>query len=90
LLKNLPASSLLRHSPELLKYQAWWLHESVRDGWAPTLLRAWGGALLTLPRTMAKRRAIQSAGRVGPARLEMLIEPHPTRAELSARDTAGA
>jgi hypothetical protein len=58
-LKNFPLPRLLRHLPVLVLRQLLSLARAARQGQARTVLRAWASATRQLPRTVAKRRAIQ-------------------------------
>jgi GT2 family glycosyltransferase len=59
LLKDLPASILLRAAPKVLLYQYQQLAWARKDGFARTVLRAYGSFLGTVARTLRKRRLIQ-------------------------------
>jgi GT2 family glycosyltransferase len=59
LLKDLPASILLRSAPKLLLYQLHLLREAHREGFGRTVLRAWGAFIRAAPATLRKRRRIQ-------------------------------
>lgn len=73
ILKNFPLRRLVRHIPPLLLRQLRELALAVRDGRARTLLRAWAAATRALPRTLAKRRAIQRSRRVPDRALRAVI-----------------
>jgi GT2 family glycosyltransferase len=64
LLKDLPASLLLRSLPKIAHYQCGQLVASWRQGVARTVLRAYASFLRMLPDTLRKRRAIQRARKV--------------------------
>jgi GT2 family glycosyltransferase len=72
-LKNYPASALLRYAPLVLAQHAALAYVAIRDGMG----RAHGAALRDaargLPRVLRQRRAIQAARRVGRRELEPLI-----------------
>jgi len=59
LLKDLPASILLRAAPKVLLYQYQQLAWARKEGFARTVLRAYGSFLRTVPSTLRKRRLIQ-------------------------------
>jgi GT2 family glycosyltransferase len=78
LLKDLPASVLLRSLPKIALYQYHQLVAARTDGFARTQLRAWAGFLRQLPRTLRKRRRIQRSRRVPAAEFEAeLLKPYP-------------
>jgi len=66
LLKDLPASTLWRSAPKIVAYKLHLFRESVRMGFARTMLRAYGSFLRSVPATLRKRRRI-SRTRVLPA-----------------------
>jgi GT2 family glycosyltransferase len=59
LLKDLPASVLLRTLPKIALYHWGQLISARRKGFARTVLRAYGSFLRMLPATLRKRRAVQ-------------------------------
>jgi GT2 family glycosyltransferase len=71
--KNYPATRLVRHAHRLLAYQAAHFLVSVRDRKARDHLRSIGEALAALPATLRKRRRIQATRRVDPAYLESVL-----------------
>ncbi len=73
LAKGLPASSLIRHAPQLLLGQLVNLAVAVRDRRLAVWGRVWVDALRGMPRVLAERRGIQRARRVGPRQLERRI-----------------
>ena len=66
LVKDLPASTLLRALPKIARYQWGQLIAARRQGVARTVLRAYVSFLRMLPSTLRKRRAVQRARRVSP------------------------
>jgi GT2 family glycosyltransferase len=66
LLKDLPASTLLRSLPRIARYQWGQLVAARRQGVAGIVLRAYASFLRALPSTLRKRRAVQRARRVEP------------------------
>jgi GT2 family glycosyltransferase len=72
--KNYPASALIRHAPALVWGQLYTLATALRRGWTPILLRAWRDALKGMPAVLGDRRAVQR-GRTRTAReLEGVID----------------
>ena len=67
LLKDLPASVLLRSLPKIARYHFGQLVAARRAGVARTVLRAYASFLEAIPATLRKRRAIQRARKVSPA-----------------------
>jgi GT2 family glycosyltransferase len=59
LVKNFPSPLLLRFFPRMVFFQVKWLAFDVRQGVARAHVRGLAAALRELPRTLAKRRAIQ-------------------------------
>ena len=57
--KNYPASALLRHAPALLWGQLLTLAMALRRGWVLILLRAWRDALRGMPAVLRDRREVQ-------------------------------
>ena len=76
-LKNFPLGRLLRHLPLLVLGQLRELGPAIRAGQGRTLLRAWVAAARALPRTLAKRRAIQRSRRVPDRALRAVVPSHP-------------
>jgi GT2 family glycosyltransferase len=82
LLKDLPASILLRSLPKVALYQYGQLVASRKQGVARTVLRAYGSFLRMLPATLRKRRAVQRARQVGAGEFAAQVRteyPLPTR-----------
>jgi GT2 family glycosyltransferase len=77
LIKNYPASALIRHTPEIVLLNAGVAVQDIRDGVFGATLRGWWQALTGLPRTLRKRRAIQRSRRVGLERLNAVVTPEP-------------
>jgi GT2 family glycosyltransferase len=77
LVKDYPASALVRHAPEILVLQLGVAVQDVRDGVFGATLRGWWQALAGLPRILRKRRAIQRSRRAGRERLDALVTPEP-------------
>jgi len=67
LLKDLPASLLLRSLPKIALYHWGQLTTARREGFVRSVLRAYGSFLRMVPATLRKRRAIQRERRVTPA-----------------------
>jgi GT2 family glycosyltransferase len=78
--KDLPTSSLLRHSPQLLLGQLINLAVAVRDRKLNIWLRVWRDALRGLPRTLRKRRVVQARKRIAASALEAVVGLHGGRA----------
>jgi GT2 family glycosyltransferase len=86
LLKDLPASLLLRSLPKLVLYQLHLLREARADGFSRTVLRAYGAFLRRLPATVRKRRRIQRERAISPAAMgSALISEYPLPLPLSGR-----
>ena len=82
LLKDLPASTLLRSSGKILLYQLHLLREARGMGFARTVIRAYGSFLRSVPATLRKRRRIVRSRVLPPAELEAQLHteyPIPTR-----------
>ena len=73
LVKDVPASLLLRHSPQLVIGQLWHLGKAIGERRLGVWARAWAAALRGLPAMLAKRRAIQSQRAVAPGELARWI-----------------
>ena len=73
IVKNYPASSLLRHAPELLRRHTLLVVYNARGGRLRLLARAWVAAMRGLPAVMAKRRQVQRHATVGAAALEPVL-----------------
>jgi hypothetical protein len=87
-LKNFPLRRLLRHLPVLLLRQLRELTRAAREQRARTLLRGWAAAVRALPRTLAKRRAIQRSRRITDAELRAVVPTDlPRRGLPEAADT---
>jgi GT2 family glycosyltransferase len=83
LLKDLPASLLIRSLPKIALYHYGQLAASRRQGVARTVLRAYGSFLRVLPATLRKRRAIQRARRVPPSAFAAQVRAdYPFRTRL--------
>ena len=72
-LKNYPASALLRYAPLLLVNHARLVYVASRDGMARAYWTALRDALRGLPRVLRQRRRIQEARRIGRRELEPLV-----------------
>jgi GT2 family glycosyltransferase len=82
LLKDMPASLLLRSLPKIALYNWGTLSAARRDGYARRVLRAFGSFLRMVPATLRKRRAVQGARKVQPADFAAQLRtdyPTPTR-----------
>lgn len=73
LAKDVPASLLLRHLPQLLIGQLWHLGKAIRERRLGVWARAWIAALRGLPGMLAKRRTIQSSRAIEPRELARWI-----------------
>jgi GT2 family glycosyltransferase len=73
LAKDVPASLLLRHLPQLLVGQLWHLGKAIRERRLGVWARAWAAALRGLPAMLAKRRTIQSSRAIEPSELARWI-----------------
>ena len=73
IVKNLPLATIARVSPWLLAGQVWHLFNAVRHRQLRTWARAWGSALVGLPRMLARRRRIQSERTISAHELERWI-----------------
>ena len=71
--KDLPASALARHAPQLLLGQLVNLAVAVRDRKLPIWLRVWRDALRGMPRMLSKRRAVQARRRISGSALERVV-----------------
>ncbi|MHB1536945.1 MAG: glycosyltransferase family 2 protein [Solirubrobacteraceae bacterium] len=71
--KDLPATQLLRHAPELLVGQAWHLWVALRTRRLRPWLSAWREAIAGLPEVLRKRRGIQAQRTATSAELERRI-----------------
>ncbi|MGO9490144.1 MAG: glycosyltransferase family 2 protein [Solirubrobacteraceae bacterium] len=67
--KDLPASLILLHLPQLLVGQLWHLAGAVRHRRLGVWARAWAEALRGLPAMLAKRRTIQAERAIAPREL---------------------
>src|SRR4051795_10702908 len=84
LLKDLPASVLLRSIPKIALYHWGQLTAARRDGYARRVLQAYGSFLRMAPGTLRKRRAIQRGRALAPAPFAGRLRtdyPFPTRLE---------
>jgi GT2 family glycosyltransferase len=91
LVKNYPASALLRHAPEIVVLNLGVAVQDILDGVFGATLRGWGQAIAGLPRILRKRRAIQRSRRVGIERLNAVVTPEPwARGSLRERVKATA
>ena len=82
LLKDMPASILLRSLPKIALYQYGRLVAARKQGVARTTLRAYAAFVRTIPATLRKRRAVQRARRIRPAEFAGQLRtdyPMPTR-----------
>jgi GT2 family glycosyltransferase len=74
-LKNYPAASLVLHGHQIVRYQLSCLRWAWGHGQLRWMARVWCDTAAALPRTMAKRRAVQRSRLVGHRELERLLEP---------------
>ena len=72
-LKNYPASALLRYAPLLLVNHTALAYVAIRDGMARAHWTALRDAVRGLPRVLRQRRTIQAARRIGRRELDPLI-----------------
>jgi GT2 family glycosyltransferase len=82
LLKDMPASLLLRSLPKIALYHWGQFTAARREGFARTVLRAYGSFLRMVPATLRKRRAIQRERKLDPAGFAAELRtdyPFPTR-----------
>jgi GT2 family glycosyltransferase len=73
--KDLPATAILRHTPQLLMGQLVNLAVAVRDRKIAIWWRAWRDALDGLPRVLRERSTVQSQRRIDRRSLEAIIGP---------------
>lgn len=74
LVKDLPASLLVRYAPAILRGLAGTAYDSARDGTLRVYLRGMAGAAARLPKWLPARRRIQRERTVTPAHLDGLLE----------------
>jgi GT2 family glycosyltransferase len=82
LLKDMPASELLRSVPKIALYNWGTLSAARREGYARRVLQAFGSFLRMVPATLSKRRAVQRGRRIDPGAFtaELRTEyPFPSR-----------
>jgi GT2 family glycosyltransferase len=82
LLKDLPASVLIRSMPKIALYHWGQLSAARRDGYARRVLQAYGSFLRMVPATLRKRRAIQRGRAIAPEPFAGRLRtdyPFPTR-----------
>jgi GT2 family glycosyltransferase len=73
IVKDLPASALLRHAPHLLLGQLVNLAVAVRDRKLKIWVRVWRDALRGLPRALLKRREVQARRRISATELDAVV-----------------
>ncbi len=73
--KDYPATALLRHLPKVAAFQLISLYASCRDGILTAHLRELAGSIRLLPRMLRKRRGIQRSRRVSVAQLDAMMAP---------------
>jgi len=71
--KNYPLSSLVRHAPQLVLYQALVLAAALKERKGRVLLRAWRDALRQLPDVLRERRRVQRSRRIAARELEAVV-----------------
>jgi GT2 family glycosyltransferase len=82
LLKDLPASVLLRSLPQIALYHWGQLSTARREGYARRVLQAYAAFLRMVPATLRKRRAVKRGRQIAPAEFAALVRtdyPFPTR-----------
>jgi GT2 family glycosyltransferase len=82
LLKDLPASVLLRALPKIALYHWGQLSAARREGYARRVVQAYASFIRMLPVTLRKRRAVQRSRRVRPGEFAAQVRtdyPLPTR-----------
>jgi GT2 family glycosyltransferase len=82
LVKDLPASVLISSLPKIAVYHWGQLASARREGFARTVLRAYGSFLRALPASLRKRRRIQRERAIAPERFRAEVRtdyPFPTR-----------
>jgi GT2 family glycosyltransferase len=93
LVKDLPASLLLSSLPRILLYHWGQLTSARREGFARTVLRAYGSFLRAIPATLRKRRRVQRERALAPERFRSVVRteyPFPSRlGRLLGRGPAG-
>ena len=81
-LKDMPASVLLRALPKIALYNWGALMAGLREGYARRVLRAFASFLRMIPATLHKRRAVQRRRTVAPADFSAAVRtdfPFPSR-----------
>jgi GT2 family glycosyltransferase len=73
--KDLPASAILLHAPQLILGQLANLAVAVRDRKLGVWWRVWRDALRGLPGTLRKRREVQARRRIGARALNRVVGP---------------
>jgi GT2 family glycosyltransferase len=73
--KDWPAAAFARNAPRLALFLLKTLVASIRGRWLSAYLRGARDALLQLPRTLRKRRAVQRSRRVGIGYLNGVVRP---------------
>jgi GT2 family glycosyltransferase len=82
LLKDLPASVLLRSLPKIALYHWGQLSTARREGYARRVMQAYASFVRMVPATLRKRRAVQGDRAISPAEFASQIRtdyPFPTR-----------
>jgi GT2 family glycosyltransferase len=82
LLKDLPASVLLRSLPKIALYHWGQFSAARKEGYARRVLQAYTSFLRMIPATLRKRRAVQSGRSISPAEFASQVRtdyPFPTR-----------
>jgi GT2 family glycosyltransferase len=75
IVKNVPAALLLRHLPRILVGEAYWWNQARKHRKLGVMLRAYGAVARSLPRLLAKRRALQPRRRVSLRDLDRFLRP---------------
>jgi GT2 family glycosyltransferase len=82
LLKDLPASTLLRSLPKIALYHWGQVLSARKEGYARIVLRAYGSFLRMVPGTLRKRRRVQRGRAISPREFAALVRteyPFPSR-----------
>lgn len=78
ILKDYPASALVRHASKVVVHQAAWLVTAAREGRLREQLTVLAAVARGLPRILRKRREVQATRRVSLQRLDAVVSAEPT------------